>query len=443
MLTPPATTNSARAVSDDEFAALMGGLGPFEQAPIIAVAVSGGADSLALSVLASHWARKQGGHAVGLTVDHRLRPAAAEEAAQTGRWLTAYGISHHILTWEDAKPQSGLQAAARTARYALLQDWCARRGVLHLLLAHHRDDQAETLLQRLGRGSGVDGLSAMSAISHQSKLRLLRPLLPLPSARLKATLRDLKQDWIEDPSNLNETFGRVRLRKLMPSLEAEGLTAERLAITAHRMGRARQALEQATADLLARAIALHPDGTATLTLSAWRAAPDDIALRGLERVCRCIGGGDYPARMDRLERLQDELQRGLTTRRSFGGCLLIPWRKNILVCREPARIPTPMPVTAPTTLRWDHRFILRLSGQGTALLDALGPEKWCLLLQLGGFPTDRPAPARHGLPALFDPSGLIAVPHLGFHRPQTGRLKVESITFSPITPLFGATYCLV
>ncbi|MBM4438672.1 MAG: tRNA lysidine(34) synthetase TilS, partial [Actinobacteria bacterium] len=127
----------------------------------VAVAVSGGADSLALTLLADEWARRTGRSIAALTVDHGLRPDSAAEASQVGAWLAAARIRHEVLRWEGQKPRSGIHAAAREARYRMLTSWCRENDVRDLLLAHHRDDQSETFLMRLARGSGPDGLAAM------------------------------------------------------------------------------------------------------------------------------------------------------------------------------------------------------------------------------------------------------------------------------------------
>src|SRR5262245_21437394 len=174
-----AASESDDPLTEAEFAALMRPLGPFEAQPRLAVAVSGGSDSLALTLLLHDWARRQRGVLTALTVDHGLRPEAAAEARQVARWLRARGIRHRVLTWRPAGEarRGGLQAAARAARYRLLGAWCRANGVLHLALAHHREDQAETLLLRLARGSGLDGLAAMAAVSEREGVRLIRPLL--------------------------------------------------------------------------------------------------------------------------------------------------------------------------------------------------------------------------------------------------------------------------
>lgn len=243
-----------------EFAQCIASIGPFESAPHIAVACSGGPDSVALTLLTDGWAREIGGRVTALIVDHAMRPESADEAVSVRERLNSAGIEAVVLTREGPALKSDRQAAARQARYALMTEWCLHAGVLHLLLGHHQGDQAETLMLRLGRGSGVDGLAAMAPILENAHLRLLRPLLGVPRDDLIAFLRSRKMDWIEDPSNQDTAFARVRVRRMMPGLGEEGLTEARLAATARRMARARVALEGAATELLARAAAIYPEG---------------------------------------------------------------------------------------------------------------------------------------------------------------------------------------
>ena len=187
----------------------MAALGPFERAPRLAVAVSGGPDSLALTLLAARWAGQVGGTVQGLTVDHGLRPEFAAEAEQVVAWLGTHGIVCRVLTWTGPKPATGVQAAARSARYALLAAACREAGILHLLLAHHELDQAETACMRAERGSGQRGLAGMAAVSERAGLRLLRPLLRFAPERLKATLVAVAQPWLDDPGNVAQRFRRA------------------------------------------------------------------------------------------------------------------------------------------------------------------------------------------------------------------------------------------
>lgn len=425
-----------------DFAPLLDALGPFEARPHIAVAVSGGADSLALAVLAHGWARSRNGDAVALTVDHGLRPEAADEARQVGAWLSARGVAHHILCWQGDKPAGDIQAAARAARYRLLIDWCRAAGVLHLLLGHHLEDQAETVLLRLGRGSGVDGLAAMAPVSERPELRLLRPLLTVPRDRLAATLRAVGQDWIRDPSNGNPAFARVRLRALLPGLAGEGLTAERLAGTARRLGRARAALEHQVARTALAHVTLHPSGWAELDRAAL-AEPEEIALRLLARLLMVVAGSPYPPRLEQLERLHRALCAG-DPGRSLAGCLIAAAGRRIRLMREPAAVAPALPVRGGDTVTWDGRFRLAVDGPSTATgrVEALGRSGWRALsggLQ-GGLPR-LPRAVRETVPALVDDGTILAVPHLGYKRGSG--LAIRLVAWAPATPLTAVGHCLV
>ena len=198
----------------------MAALGPFAPAPHLAVAVSGGADSLALCLLADAWAKAEGGRITALVVDHRLRCGSTAEAVQVGNWLDRRGIAHQRLVWDGAKPVTGIQAAAREARYRLLADWCRAAGVGHLLVGHQAADQAETVLMRIWRASGIIGLAGIRPCVELADVRLVRPLLGVPPERLRRYLEAEGQPWIEDASNRDPAFTRVRLRQASASLAA-------------------------------------------------------------------------------------------------------------------------------------------------------------------------------------------------------------------------------
>ena len=456
-----------------EFRTLMAALGPFERAPHLAVAVSGGADSMALCLLAHGWARTRGGRIAALTVDHGLRPESLSEARKLRAWLRPLGVTHHILRWKGAakweKPAANVQALARAARYQLLTGWCRERHVLHLLVAHHLEDQAETFLLRLGRGSGIDGLAAMAPVAELDGARLLRPLLAVPKERLRAFLKARGQDWIEDPSNRDPAHARVRIRALLPTLAGEGMDARRLAATASRMSRARAALEEAAAKILAGAATVYPAGYCRLATGPLRAAPSEVGLRALARVLMCIGGAPYPPRLERLERLYGALARdGLATARTLAGCRIAPARPGgggvVWVCRERAAVAPPVPVKAGERVRWDGRFLVELApedkprgkgtgrrrgrgGDGAVTLGPLSRDGWAEIVRAD--PSLRsapiPAPVRPTLPALKDAKGVLAVPHLEYgRRPEkAATLRVASIFYFPAQPLAGAGLTVV
>jgi tRNA(Ile)-lysidine synthase len=426
------------ALTRERFATLMAALGPFETAPVLAVAVSGGADSLALTLLAAEWAAALGGAVVALTVDHGLRAESAAEAAQVGSWLADRGIRHHVLTWRQGCDGPDLQAKARAARYDLLESWCRDHHILHLLLAHHQEDQAETFLLRLGRGSGVDGLAAMAPLVFHQDVQLLRPLLAVSRTDLRATLRTLAQDWIEDPSNRANRFARVRWRAL---IDREGLSAARLAVTAGQLGRARHALEADHAALAVDAVQLHPAGFAWLDLASIRQAPEELALRLLASVTRSIGGRHFPPRLDGLLALQEEMRAGLGRRRTFAGCVLAPMAQGCLVFREDRGLAPPVLVPPDAWCQWDRRFSLRQSGPSDLRLGGLGrnppPEIVAKARELG-----IPEILLPTLPAIMDKRGILAVPPLGYDLSGTGS-TITGWGFTPAYPLAGAGFRLV
>jgi tRNA(Ile)-lysidine synthase len=429
-----------------EFALSISSLGPFELSPHIAVACSGGPDSLALTLLADGWARDRGGRATALIVDHAMRPESASEAAAVRERLITAGVEAVVLTRDGPDLKSDRQAAARRARYALMTEWCRQSGVLHLLLGHHQGDQAETLMLRLGRGSGVDGLAAMAPISENAHLRLLRPLLGVPRDRLAAYLRSRGVDWVEDPSNEDAAFARVRLRRMLPGLGEEGLTEPRLAATARRMARARVALESAATGLLARATAIYPEGYAMLAHGELLAAPEEIGLRALARLLTCIGGGQHGPRLERLERLYEWLARGDGGGRTLAGCRIVRRGAGlVLVCREAAA--TGEAVPAADGAVWDGRFRLSTDSGHGAMVRRLGPDGWAQIKDRGpNFGAESlPAEVRNAIPAIWRLEEVAAIPHLHYYRmPLEGDpLDRSELTFLPARSLGAARFLAV
>ncbi len=439
----------AEPLGGREFAQLMDAFAPFEPAPQLAVAVSGGSDSMALALLAADWAREKGGQLTALTVDHGLRDEAAAEAAQVASWCAAHGMAHATLRWAEPKPASGIQAAARAARYRLLEDWCRAHAVLHLLVAHQQEDQAETLCMRLARGSGSDGLAGMATVVERGAVRLLRPVLGVPRARLQATLAGLGQDWIEDPSNRNPAYLRTRLRQALGQLAQDGIGVAQLAVLASRLGRARMALESETARLLARSVTLHPAGFAWVDPAALLGGSEEPGLKALAAVLTTVSGSDYPPRLARLERLFRLLSEGSFGGRSLGGCLIQPRRGKLVICREPAAMALPVRALPARHTHWDGRFSLDLDATAPddLTLGALGADTQAVFAALPRPVREAvPAAARSTLPALRDAKGVVAVPPLGYF--SCGRQeKMMSAAwrwkFRPTRPLTGAGFRIV
>ena len=300
-----------------------------------AVGVSGGADSLALLFLLAGWAANAGKPPpVALVVDHGLQRGSKRVADNVAARARREGLTAHVLLWTGRKPLADIEAAARDARYRLMGNWCRRKGVRALFVAHSMDDQAETFLLRLMRGSGVDGLAAMSPVgafpaTDCENLRLARPLLSTPRARLRAFLVARGETWFEDEMNADRRFARVRLRDGWPVLQGMGFSAQRIAAAARHLARARDALDRDTRELLARAA--RADGeTVLLDARAITAAPDEIGLRALAQVLMQVSGQFYRPRFDRLERLLGSIRLdGLKSGRTLHGCCIRPASKRV------------------------------------------------------------------------------------------------------------------
>jgi tRNA(Ile)-lysidine synthase len=330
------------AVGDDEASALFRGL---EGLGGLVIAVSGGPDSTALLILAARWAKRlrRPPKLLAVTVDHGLRPQSAAEAVKVNRLARRLGVPHRTLRWRGRKPKTGLQEAARLARYQLLGQAASRAGYAHILTAHTLDDQAETVLFRLARGSGLTGLAGMANASllpagGGRELYLLRPLLHLPKARLVATLRAAGITYSQDPSNSDPQFTRARLRALMPALAGEGLDARGLFRLAVRMRRAEAAIEFAVgAARAALAPAAWPQrGPVVLDAGRFFDLPAEVGLRLLGRAVSHTGD-EGPVELGKLEALYDALGKGEQFRRTLAGAAVTLAGGRLSIERAPAR----------------------------------------------------------------------------------------------------------
>jgi tRNA(Ile)-lysidine synthase len=379
----------------------MAALAPFESKPHLAVAVSGGRDSLALALLVERWTRQRGGTMTALIVDHRLRPESTAEANYVAALLSARGIASEVLSWKEAKPQSGISEAARAARYGLLEGRCRELGILHLLLGHQADDQAETALLRLADGSGPEGLAAMSPVVERPDLRLLRPLLDFPRPRLATTVLAHALSWVDDPSNEREGYARVALRK---SLDEEKRAA--LADVTGHAGALRRTIDLRLAALLVELVAIDPRGFAWLNASGFEALPSRLSVRLLNRLAAVFGGRHYPARRAGLDRAAATLRAGGSA--VAGGCRFDRRGGRVLICREAGAIGDALEVRGGQPVHWDRRYVLtppqdgRLAGLGSAGRSVALRKG---VVELRGFP----APAAEALPALWQAEELAAV----------------------------------
>ncbi|WP_224703466.1 tRNA lysidine(34) synthetase TilS [Devosia aquimaris] len=333
--------------------------GVAEQARI-GLAVSGGADSLALMLLAARWATGRGvrPRLKVYSVDHGLRPEAADEVAMVLSVAQSLGLDAQGLVWAGPKPASGVQEAARQARYGLMADAMARDGISVLLTAHHCDDQAETVLMRLAHGSGVDGLKGMTPFARMGTITIHRPLLGVESTALHALVREAGLTPAADPSNGDPHYERVRWRQAMPELARLGLDAATLALFAERMGEVDVALTQMSDACFAELVTLDGFGSARIALAPFIELGAAVSTRILGRVLNIVGGRQRPRALGQVERLRQTIVTQSLPRSTTGlGCVVRLKDGAILVAREPGRRQPDDAILLPQgELVWDQRF---------------------------------------------------------------------------------------
>jgi tRNA(Ile)-lysidine synthase len=413
------TADPAEPLSDGEIEAL---LAPVAGAGTIALAVSGGADSLALLDAVDRWRRgHRRPHTVVLTVDHGLRTGSAAEAAMVVATAEGRGMATRLLTATGLRPRSDIEAVARDARYRLLLGAAREIGASHLLLAHHRDDQAETFLMRLQRGSGVFGLAAMRPVVDSDGLVVFRPFLDIPRSRLVATTAAAALIPVDDPMNSDPRFLRARVRLIMPELAAAGFGAADLAATARRFAAAADAIDAFTDRFIKAAVTVDHLAVARMSRGAFVGEPEEVRLRLLARLLMAMGGERYPPRFERLASLHQALLgfAGGRFKRTLAGAVVEIRGGSLLVYREAGRGGLPVVPLGPRFAGvWDHRFRIDVGGNAPANL-VLGPLGEAGRRAIGARFDQIPAAALSVQPAVWRKDRLIAAPTLGMT--ATGR----------------------
>jgi tRNA(Ile)-lysidine synthase len=412
---------------DSEIEALFA---PLSTASSIVLAVSGGPDSLALLLLARLWlnlgGRRPAVHV--LTVDHRLHPRSAEDVEFVVAMAGAQGFGASILVRAGSPPLTGIEAAARAARYRLLIDAAKEIGASHIVLAHHRDDQAETFLMRLAGGSGIHGLAAMRRLSEREGLFLFRPFLDIPKARLARVVREAGIPAVDDAANRDPRFLRTKLRAMMPELVRVGLGPERLTEIARRMAGVAEAIDAQASALLGEAVTVDEFAVAQLASRRYGDAPEEVRRRALTRLLQAIGGGTYPPRGERLASLDGAVGEGGDTafRRTLAGVVAERAGGAVFFYREIGRAGLPViPVRGAFAGSWDHRFHLQVRHTIDTSLE-IGSLGLNGLRKAGSIPRGLPRGALAALPAIRRGEKLVGVPVLDGGRGLEGDLDATA-----------------
>ncbi len=442
---PPGALNGS--IPDAELEALFAPAWAAGASAGAVLAVSGGPDSTAMMHLFARWLALKGVETAGFwvaTVDHGLRPASAEEAETVMRQAHDLGFQAAKLRWNGPKPAKGLAEAARQARYRLLSDLARQRGLRVLFTAHTADDQAETLLMRLARGSGVDGLAGMAPLRlmedtgmHEADtpISLARPLLQVEKARLERYLHDAGISSHRDPTNMDTAYERPRVREARQALDALGLTPAALGLSARRLQRGQTALETMArafygeAGHAAARAHISPLGFVALERDALLAQPDDVALRILRLAIEAAGGAPAPVSLSGLEALLDAVRSRPDAAGTLAQAALRVRGDRILVEREPGRVPLPRFDIVPGMSRlWDGRFRIAVSVAEAGLyLGPLGAEGLACIEAAGLRNGTAPARTLHALPAVWRGADLVAVPSLGFTASASLQLSVDVV----------------
>lgn len=386
----------------------------------IAVAVSGGADSMALCRLIFDYTQKNGMNMIAFTVNHGLRQNSSQESKQVADWMKHLGIRHRILEWHGEKPESGIEKKARDVRYGLLFEACREEGCTELFLGHHRQDQAETFLIRQAKKSGDMGLAGMSAVREFAFGRMLRPLLGIASSDLREFNRSVGQEWVEDPTNITDDFERGRLRLRLSEQDFEEAFQKSLFYAQKRVE-----LEGEINAFIADNIMVSEAGYVTFSCDAFNRASESAAILCLGEILRAVANKPYPPQSESLSRILQVIALGEFRGMTLGGCQIAPLAKRrVLIWREFKDLPDPLIITEKKLFYWD-RFAFSLSEPLGFPITVRPLEN--ALKHKGVFPKR----VFSSLPAIFDNEGLFIVPHLGYKRTGTDC----RVRFAPIFPL--------
>ena len=429
-------------------------LGPLPLHPIVTVAVSGGPDSLALTLLAARWCQRQNIRLLALIVDHKLRSSSTSEANTVAGWLRSRGIEHRILTWthdaqlhgsraDGSRLVPALQARARTERYRLLTEGARQAGAITLLLGHTADDQLETTAMRSTRQEDGDGLAGMAAVQPRGDVLVCRPLLSFARARVQATAPAFGLTPLQDPSNRDHRFERVRVRAALAHAPEQ---RSALKDKAHRVSADRRRREQAVAELFAASALLHREGYATVDRSALSAADWQTAAGLTSALLASVGGARYPADRSAVDALLmwcGEAEVTGASQRTLAGCVIRRRRHHLLIARELAGVAasTPAGSLTNTELRWDGRWRITPPIQANM-------ERWAVK-PLGAVDKDRlpralqalPMIVRSTLPTLVDQHGVHLLPlFLSTATWPTGSFVTQ---FAPVHPVARGPFAVV
>ena len=403
----------------------------------IAIAVSGGVDSMVLMNLAKESDSLNDKNVFILVVDHGLRAESKQEAKFVKNEAKKLGFPTRILKWKGSKPNKRIQEEARNKRYSLLINFCRENNINNLYLAHHLDDQIETFLFRMFRGSGLQGLTSFSSSYERNGLTLIRPLIDTPKSELISYARRKKINWVEDPSNENQKYDRVKLRKVLPLIYKEGFDKKVFLKSVKKLRLANQALDQITKEFVLQYVIINKNISVFIKQELFLTAPEDVKLRVLQNTIRIFSGERYysPNYLKILNLMNWARNDNDISAKTLGGTIFRKRKGGLILYKEVKKLNDikPIKLSKSKYKAWDNRFLIKINKSVKGEISYLGNEgvkilKSKKILGKKGF-NGIPLTALYSIPAMWDGKRLISAPFFDYSVDNSVNLKVKKIDY--------------
>ena len=403
----------------------------------IAIAVSGGVDSMVLMNLAKESDFLNDKNVFILVVDHGLRAESKQEAESVKKEAKKLGFPTRILKWKGPKPNKRIQEEARNKRYSLLINFCRENNINNLYLAHHLDDQIETFLFRMFRGSGLQGLTSFSSSYERNGLTLIRPLIDTPKSELISYARRKKINWVEDPSNENQKYDRVKLRKVLPLIYKEGFDKKVFLKSVKKLRLANQALDQITKEFVLQYVIINKNISVFIKQELFLTAPEDVQLRVLQNTIRIFSGERYysPNYLKILNLMNWARNDNDISAKTLGGTIFRKRKGGLILYKEVKKLNDikPIKLSKSKYKAWDNRFLIKINKSVKGEISYLGNEgvkilKSKKILGKKGF-NGIPLTALYSIPAMWDGKRLISAPFFNYSVDNSVNLKVKKIDY--------------
>lgn len=398
----------------------------------IAVATSGGKDSTALTFLLNNWCKIHKISLTAITIDHNLRKESSQEAKTTAKLLAQHKISHHILKWEGIKPKANIQNKARKARYELLTNFCKENKIEDLFVAHHKEDLAETFLINLERGSGLDGLSAIKMISTKNNIKIIRPLLNISQTQLIEYLKQKNIKWINDPSNSNEKYKRVKIRNIIGS---DNLLIDRINIAANHLRMVKNFVDKKILETQKNIVKIYDFGVTSIDIEQLFKLDEFESMTIITQILQKTGGNIYKPRYKNLSLLIIDLQNKEFKSKTFMNCQIQLHKNHLLISKEP-KIIQKIESKGNKEIIFDSRFHITLPDiliLEKITIEALGKKNWQMLDKSNIILNEElkimPKDIFYSFPVFKHLEKVIFIPYLNYSADDMGlKIKCNLIT---------------